>query len=132
MRRLSYLGALFIVALLMVIPAAGARPGHDVTVSIKNFAFNPSNITVAPGTTVTWLNNDSVPHTTTSDNGMWDSETLQPGQSFSVRFDTPGTFSYHCEIHPFMKGSVIVRKGGTVVPHAQAIAGQTMALAGGS
>src|SRR5215204_5419560 len=62
MRKLSYLVTLSVIALLIFVPAAGAQQGQDVTVSIQNFAFNPPDITVTPGTTVTWVNNDSVPH----------------------------------------------------------------------
>jgi plastocyanin len=114
MRKLSYLVTLSVIALLIFVPAAGAQQGQDVTVSIQNFAFNPPDITVTPGTTVTWVNNDSVPHTTTANDETWDSETLQPGESFSFTFDTPGTFPYFCEIHPFMMGNVTVG-GGTEV-----------------
>lgn len=80
-----------------------------VTVSIKNFAFNPSMVTVKAGTKVTWVNNDSAPHTVTSDSGnLLNSGTLLPGQSFSFTFNTAGTVSYHCNIHPMMKAAVVV------------------------
>jgi plastocyanin len=90
-------------------PTAGAQ-GKTMTVSIKNFAFNPPNATVSPGTTVTWVNNDQVPHTVTATNpaGVFDSGTLQPGQSYSFAFDKPGTYAYHCNIHPDMTATVSV------------------------
>ncbi len=116
MKRISYFVALSVVALLMLVPAAGAQQDQNVIVSIQDFAFNPPNITVAPGTTVTWVNNDSAPHTTTADDEMWDSETLQQGESFSFTFDTPGTFPYFCEIHPMMRGSVTVSGGAAEAP----------------
>ena|ERR687886_536565 len=115
MRRLSWLVAfsfLAVLAVLMFVPSAGAQQDQGTMVSIENFAFNPPNISVAPGTTVTWVNNDTVPHTTTADDGTWDSETLQPGQSFSFTFSSAGTFPYHCEIHPSMRGTVTVGGGG--------------------
>jgi plastocyanin len=82
-----------------------------ITVSIKNFAFDPAMVSVKAGTTVTWINNDSVSHTVTSDSGNFlNSATLAPGESFSFTFATPGTESYHCAIHPMMKGTVTVEK----------------------
>jgi len=78
-----------------------------VTVSIKDFAFNPATITITKGTKVTWVNEDSAPHTATSE-GSFDSGTLSKGQSFSYIFAETGTFNYKCSIHPSMKGKVIV------------------------
>jgi len=101
------LAALSLVALVLFAPTAGAQ-GKTMTVSIKNFAFNPPNATVAPGTTVTWVNNDQAPHTATANNGAFDSGTLQPGQSYSFTFDKPGTYAYHCNIHPDMTATVTV------------------------
>src|SRR5215213_4393626 len=105
------LAALSLVALLLFAPTAGAQ-GKTTTVSIKDFAFNPPNATVAPGTTVTWVNNDQAPHTATADDGAFDSGTLQPGQSFSFTFDEAGTYAYHCNIHPDMTATVTVSGGG--------------------
>jgi plastocyanin len=101
------LAALSLVALLLFAPTAGAQ-GKTMTVSIKDFAFNPPNATVAPGTTVTWVNNDQVPHTATANDGTFDSGTLQPGQSYSFAFDEPGTYAYHCNIHPYMTATITV------------------------
>ena len=85
-------------------PAAG-----NITVNIKNFIFDPATITVKPGTRVTWVNNDSVPHTVTSDSGsLLNSGTLAPGQSFSFSFSSATSVNYHCVLHPAMKGVVIV------------------------
>src|SRR5215208_1895164 len=95
------LAALSLVALVLFAPTAGAQ-GKTMTVSIKNFAFNPPNTTVSPGTTVTWVNNDQTAHTVTANDGAFDSGTLQPGQSYSFAFDKPGTYAYHCNIHPTM------------------------------
>jgi plastocyanin len=103
------LAALSLVALVLFAPTAGAQ-GKTMTVSIKNFAFNPSNTTVSAGTTLTWVNNDQTAHTVTATNpaGVFDSGTLQPGQSYSFKFDKPGTYAYHCEIHPDMTGTITV------------------------
>ena len=81
----------------------------SVNVSIKNFAFNPSSLSVKVGTKVTWTNSDTVPHTVTSDSGsLLKSSTLSPGQSFSFTFTSPGSDSYHCAIHSMMKGTITV------------------------
>src|SRR5215217_3928620 len=103
------LAALSLVALVLFAPTAGAQ-GKTMTVNIKNFAFNPPNVTVAPGTTVTWVNNDQTAHTATATDpaGAFDSGTLQPGQSYSFTFDKPGTYAYHCNIHPDMTATVTV------------------------
>jgi plastocyanin len=79
-------------------------------VSITNFAFNPSNITVKKGTTVTWTNKDSVAHTVTENDGQDGpkSNDLNQNQTYSFTYNTVGTFKYHCSIHPDMIGSVTV------------------------
>jgi plastocyanin len=79
------------------------------TVSIQNFAFDPSTLTVANGTTVTWINNDNVGHTVTSASGLFHSGTLSNGQTFSYTFTVPGTYNYSCSIHPSMRGTIIVQ-----------------------
>jgi plastocyanin len=85
----------------IAIPAGAAALGKD--------AYMPGEITVAAGTTVTWVNTDAVPHTTTSDGAGWNSGTLAAGGRFSFAFQTAGTFPYHCTIHPGMVGTVVVR-----------------------
>jgi plastocyanin len=78
-------------------------------VEISGFAFNPETITVAAGTTVTWTNLDSVAHTVTADSGgAPDSGDIAQGESYSFTFTAPGTFAYHCSVHRFMHGTVIV------------------------
>lgn len=85
---------------------------ESVTVDIKNFSFNPSTLTVKTGTKVTWINNDNVSHTVTSDTmdpgNFLNSGILSPGQSFSFIFTSPVSVGYHCNIHPMMKGDVII------------------------
>ncbi len=78
-------------------------------IQIRGMNFHPDTVTVAPGTTVTWTNDDSFAHTTTSDTKLWDSGLLQPGKSFSHTFDKPGSFPYHCAVHTFMTGTVTVK-----------------------
>ena len=110
MKRLLYLATLSMVTLLLFAPAASAQ--EEMTVSIQDFFFEPDQLTVAPGTTVTWVNDGEEPHTSTADDGMWDSGTLQPGESYSFTFDEPGDYSYFCEIHPDMTATVTVSEGG--------------------
>ncbi|OFW67171.1 MAG: hypothetical protein A2Z12_03855, partial [Actinobacteria bacterium RBG_16_68_21] len=78
-----------------------------VAVDISGSAFLPGSVTVAKGTTVTWHNSDGFSHTTTSDGGVWGAG-LAGGANFSFAFTTAGTFAYHCNIHPFMTGTVTV------------------------
>jgi plastocyanin len=81
----------------------------DAAVSVKEFAFSPGTITVAAGTAVTWTNNETgVAHTTTSDDGVWNSQTIQPGEDFTTVFADPGTFTYFCSIHPSMTATIVV------------------------
>jgi len=72
-------------------------------------AYVPNPATVSTGTTVTWVNNDVDPHTTTSSTNVWDSRTMNPGASFSFTFQNRGTFQYVCLIHPNMVGTVVVQ-----------------------
>jgi plastocyanin len=83
-------------------------PNSTTTVDIRDHAFNPAQLNVAPGTTVRFVNNDIEPHTATADNGLFDTGVLQPGSSFDVFLDGSGTVTYHCELHPDMKGTVVV------------------------
>jgi plastocyanin len=93
MRRLSYLVALSFLALLVVVPVAGAHPqdmmGQSTTpkmwkVSIEDFYFEPADAAIQPGDTVMWVNEGNTPHTVTSDDGRFDSEVLNPGESFTL------------------------------------------------
>lgn len=79
------------------------------TVAITNFTFSPSSVTIAKGTIITWVNNDGVAHTSTSDNNVWDTGSIAPGASKTVTFGTSGTFAYHCTVHPMMTGTIIVQ-----------------------
>lgn len=81
----------------------------EVAVEIAEFTFSPDPVEVAVGTTVTWTNQDSEPHTATGDGGSFTTETINPGESDSVTFDTAGEFPYFCEFHPNMAGTVVVQ-----------------------
>lgn len=78
--------------------------------TINNMAFNPNSVTISVGDTVEWTNLMNLDHTVTPDNGEFPSSGhIKPQAKFSHTFTTSGSISYHCEIHPFMKGSVVVR-----------------------
>ena len=87
---------------------ANAYGPEPEPVEIRDFAFAPDVILVPVGTTVEWTNSGAVAHTVTSDASLFDSGTLNPGDSWDYRFDTPGTYTYHCVFHPNMTGTVIV------------------------
>ena len=76
---------------------------------MRQFTFSPGRMTITAGTTITWTNNDPVPHTITADDGSWSSGIIEPGKTWRRRFDRPGTYSFHCTPHPFMKGVIVVR-----------------------
>ncbi len=89
-----------------------AQQGAQVTgvthMNMQNFAYQVANIQVRAGTTVTWTNQDNVPHSVTFKNGMKDSGLFYQGQSFSYTFNTPGTYQYYCSVHPYMVATVTV------------------------
>lgn len=95
-------------------PTLTPAPGSTQVVLITNnsdgsFGFTPATLEIRAGTTVVWKNMSSVPHTVTSDDGTtFDSGTLAVGGTFRFTFKTAGTFSYHCNIHPYMRSAIIV------------------------
>ncbi len=80
----------------------------SVAVEIHDHTFDPAQLKVAAGTTVTWINRDTEAHTVTADNGLFDSGVIEPGKSYSTWLGGAGTVAYHCEKHPDMKGSAVV------------------------
>jgi plastocyanin len=81
-----------------------------VRLKIMNFAFMPARVEVSPGTRLLWTNEDSDPHTVASDKPGFASQALDTGQTYSKVLTRPGTFAYHCMIHPFMHGVVTVAR----------------------
>ncbi|MEW2581279.1 cupredoxin domain-containing protein [Streptomyces syringium] len=88
-------------------PPARAAAVAVVVIEGSPAAFIPQSVTIRAGDSVRWLNNDNATHTTTSDTGLWDIF-LTPGTSVLRTFPTPGTFRYHCDIHPNMTGTITV------------------------
>ena len=122
MRRIILLmtvAALVVVSTLFVVSVAGAHKHPTAkaqkhptrTVLIQNFSFKPAHITIERGTRVKWINKDSTAHTATANNGRsFDSGRLGKGQKYSHTFKSAGKKSYHCEIHPDMRASVVVKR----------------------
>ena len=77
--------------------------------SLGSRAYVPTPVTIAPGGTVRWTNDDTISHTSTSNSAVWNSGNVVPGAHFDVTFPTAGTFAYHCTIHPGMVGTVVVQ-----------------------
>jgi plastocyanin len=104
------------VALLSLVSVGFSAPKTSAqgtqAVTISGFAFSPAALTIEAGTTVTWTNQDSATHTATADDGSFDTGNIAQGQSVSITFDTPGTFAYHCAIHPYMVASITVTEAG--------------------
>jgi plastocyanin len=89
------------------VPAAHA---DDAMVVMKNFDFSPMDITVAPGSTVTWKNLDGEPHTVASRDGLFRSPALDQNDTYQFKFDKPGVYKYICSIHPKMMATVTVKQ----------------------
>lgn len=124
MRRL--VGPLLLVAAVAIIagacnssgPSAYGAPASTAATTtaatatnaatIRGFSFQPGILKVKVGAKVTWTNDDTVAHTVTADTNSFASGNLQPGGLFSFMFTRPGTYAYHCSIHPSMHGSVVV------------------------
>jgi plastocyanin len=100
--------ALLTIALAGFAPSAPAF-ARDVTVTISNFAFAPATTTVAPGDTVIFVNDDDTIHSVVADDGSFHSAGLDTNDKASFTFAKVGTIGYHCGLHPFMKGEIIVK-----------------------
>jgi plastocyanin len=79
---------------------------HHITV--KNFMFSPTTLSVKTGATVTWVNEDNEPHTIVSDAGLFRSGAIDTKETFAYTFDKPGTYHFICSIHPYMTGTIVV------------------------
>ena len=121
-------GSLFLLAAVAIIATACSSTGSSAygapastaaattttaataanAATVRDFSFQPGVLKAKPGAKVTWINRDAVAHTVTADNGSFASGNLQPGGSFSFTFTRPGTYAYHCSIHPALHGSVVV------------------------
>ena len=91
----------------------GSTAGESVTVRIDGMRFNPASITVRPGTTVSWVHGSQMPHTVSGNAEGMRSGTLYNGQEYSHTFSAAGVYSYVCDLHPSMSGSVVVEEAST-------------------
>lgn len=89
-------------------PAPSGDAVRAETVEIDDFAYEPDPVTIEEGGKVIWINQDSAPHTATADDGSFDTGTIEKGKIGSATFKEAGTFTYFCEIHPTMHGTVEV------------------------
>ena len=110
-RRTITLTAAIVSAGLLASGGMLAAAIEDASVTIDNFTFSDMEITVAPGTKVTWENRDDIPHTVTdaAANREFKSPALDTGDTFSHVFSAPGTYRYFCSLHPKMQGTVVVK-----------------------
>lgn len=86
-----------------------APPGEVAEAGMRNLAYTPARLEIAAGTTIEWRNQDVVAHTVTAEGGGFDSGLIEPGSTWRHTFREPGTYSFFCTPHPFMKGVVVVR-----------------------
>jgi plastocyanin len=93
-------------------PAPSGEAVRSQKVEIVNFSYDPDPVTIQEGGKVIWLNQDSAPHTATADDGSFDTGVLQEGKLKSETFKEAGTFTYHCELHPNMHGTIEVVEAG--------------------
>jgi len=108
-------GAIAGAVALLVLAAVPARAA-DAEVKIGNFTFGPQELKVKSGTTVTWINEDDIPHTVVSPNNFR-SKALDSEDKYSFTFTTPGTYKYFCSLHPHMTGTIVVEAvAGSVAP----------------
>ena len=124
MRHWRIMGSLtavgFAAALFAVMPkgpsmgeTATAAPANAAAVQIDNFHYSPAMLVVAPGTTVTWTNDDDSPHSVREKDGKFKSAALDTDDKFSQTFTAPGEYEYFCSIHPYMTGKIVVKAAGS-------------------
>lgn len=107
------IGRRFVLGLALVLAAAGqgcAAEASVVTVKIENFTFNPAELTVKPGTTITFENADDIPHSVIDKAGAFHSKPLDTGDSFKMTVTDAGEITYFCGFHPHMVGRIIVKQ----------------------
>jgi plastocyanin len=106
------------VAVCLVFVALAGSPAFaadamTANVKIDNFTFNPPVLTIKAGTTVTFTNNDDIPHTVVAKDKAFRSKTLDTDDTYTFTFTTPGSFAYFCSLHPHMTGTIVVEAAAT-------------------
>ncbi len=109
-QRMLSISAALLVAAVTATTLFPSAPAHaeDATVKIDNFTFAPPSLTVKAGMTVTWRNDDDIPHTVASSTRVFKSKALDTDDSFSFTFTEPGSYEYFCSLHPHMTGKIVV------------------------
>jgi len=105
--RVAMALAVAVVAAATALPAASAHVA-ETEVKIDNFAFAPQRVVVKAGTTVTWINEEDIPHTVASSTKLFKSNALDTKDKFSFTFTTAGAYEYFCSLHPHMTGTIVV------------------------
>lgn len=102
-----------------ILMAAASFPAHaaDTKVKIDNFSFAPESVTVKAGTTITWINEDDIPHTVASSTKLFKSKALDTDDTYAFRFTTPGVYQYFCSLHPHMTGTIVVEADTSSAVH---------------
>jgi plastocyanin len=106
--RLSVCVLALASALAAASPRYEAVRAEDARISIDNFTFAPERLTLQAGTTVTWRNQDDIPHTVASTARLFKSSALDTDDTYSFTFTEPGTYEYFCSLHPRMTGTIVV------------------------
>ena len=108
-RSRAFLTAISVAALwFLAANSLSAAPPDSTQIVIKDFMFTPNSPMVKAGSTVSWINKDDEPHNVVSDTGLFRSGAVDTDETFSFKFDKPGTYHYHCAIHPRMVATIIV------------------------
>jgi plastocyanin len=105
---LTAVGMVILGAMEVYVPSV-ADTADSTKIAVKDFMFNPTPLTIKTGSTVMWINMDDEPHTAVSDTGLFKSGGMDTNESFSFKFDKPGTYHYTCTIHPRMVGTIVVQ-----------------------
>jgi plastocyanin len=104
---LTAVGMVILAAMEVYLPSVAET--SDSKIVVKDFTFSPTPLTIKAGATVTWTNLDDEPHSVVSDTGLFKSGGMDTNESFSFRFDKPGTYHFTCSIHPRMVGTIVVQ-----------------------
>ena len=104
--------AVAVFATTTALPTASAHAA-ETEVKIDNFAFAPQRVVVKAGTTVTWINDEDIPHTVASSTKLFKSNALDTKDKFSFTFTTAGAYEYFCSLHPHMTGTIVVDEART-------------------
>ena len=123
--KIALAAGVLILNVIALPPARAADDSKKVIVEVANFTYSPKVITIAPGTTVTWVNHDDSPHTVTATAKAFRSQALDTDDSFTYTFTKSGDYAYFCSLHPHMTGKVIV---APAAGHANSSGTQQMSM----